>query len=460
MTPGSCITTADCANPDVPLLRCYPEVGQCLCASDYALDGPQCADASPATLGTRVAMGLSVGVIVLLVLTYAPTLYVVIRFRLWRRDAAGVSYVLSWLSIASVLVAASLHLCQTFSADPALASAGRAFFLLSVSLVASTTFLMSATFVDVTQLKKQYTARLTGVLLIALGPFLVVVVLGAVLWLTDREEDWEWTLAVVVIYLVLTVVSIAGPVFLYVRMARNMSRTANRRTPRLSLLCEAMAAEIVYGNRAMRRVLGIYEGSDDSDDLVMFGDSKHDSKGLARADSKRSMRASKDFNGESLDVILNAAKGGAGSVHDVFPAGNSSKLRKFFLGDNNASHTAKTRRKETRFVRFLGRAVRMSFFLALSLLGFAASMLAYHFCAQRVDASLDVRRVALAMAFAQTFLALGVAQLLCVCSAAWTTLTHAVALATDAQIHAHLHADGFSGESARVSKDARDATND
>jgi hypothetical protein len=112
------------------------------------------------------------------------------------------------------------------------------------------------------------------------------------------------------------------------------------------------------------------------------------------------------------DVIVNAQP--AAGMKNDFGEGalEQAKVKKFFFGDGKDNNVAHVRKRETALIRFLGRAVRMSFYLTICLCGVVAATVSMVVLANRYDGSDAVRAAAVAVAVRQAFFARALYQVL------------------------------------------------
>jgi len=337
-------------------------------------------------------------------------------------DAAGLTFCLTWLSLCAVVVQAVCYLLQAYMWSMSLKLIADAFYVASVTLLAASILVMSVTYVDLSAVVHMRNSFKR----VRAFAFACVVVIGLIGSLCFSLASLRaWTLALIIIFALLILGAVLGPFTLYSASAYNMATTAGRKPPRWYKLVEAVFVELVYGNRAMRRALGLYGTDSDDDDLSGSKDSKESSKEVTTIVSMMkkmngSFRSSmgKNFSLTATpiadDVILNKTPGESGSASPL-DANAPVKLKKFFIESksaHDASHMAHVRRRETALIKFLGRSVRANFFLALFLLGYIGSSVSLLYWDGQYDDSTTVRNFALSVAFQLLCFELAVYQIL------------------------------------------------
>jgi len=420
-----CGSTQDCWNAVASAnVICDSSVGLCACSSDYSLSGaPACLDATAASQGTRTALGISLALTVVTVVRFAYNLARALYFKRWVFEPAGVSFALTWFALIGMLVTCAGRFAQAFVWSPALAIVTESAFIATVVLLLPAVLLMEATFVDATRLIPKFNSK-KRMFQIVLVPLVGLLVLGAALAALLPALAMAWQLTVALTFSALTVTSVMAPSYLYVRMAHLLFVNNHREAPPVTVLIRAIASEVVCGTRAMKRAMGLYDDDDSDWDDEGSKDSKSHNSKPSEPGGRLSKRLSKMLRPPSRkelqpahDIIVNTASthavGARGAAPSDFP--ESSKLRKFFLGNNDQQHTFQAKQRDNNTIRFLSRATRMSFNLALSLLFFSCfsfALFAWMFAAPAVDLSPDVSRIAVFYSGADICLTLAMYRLL------------------------------------------------
>jgi len=411
-----CGSTQDCwkaiSNANV---ICDTSVGLCACSSDYGLSGaPDCLDSTAASLGTRIALGVSLALTIVTVVRFAYNLARALYYKRWIFEPAGVSFALTWFALVGMLVTCAGRFAQAYEWSQSLAIMTEAAFIATVVFLLPAVLLMEATFVDATRLVPKFNSK-KKMFQIVLVPLVGLLVLGAALAALLPALAMAWQLTVAIVFSALTVTSVMAPSFLYVRMAHLLFVNNHRQAPPVSVLIKAIASEVFCGTRAMKRAMGLYDDDSDWEDDGSKDSKSHNSKPsdpggrLSKRLSKLLRPPSRKELQPAHDIIVNTH----GAAPSDFP--ESSKLRKFFLGNNDQQRTFQARQRDNNTIRFLSRATRMSFNLALSLLFFSCfsfALFAWMYAAPAVDLAPDVSRIAVFYAGADICLTLAMYRLL------------------------------------------------
>ena len=292
----NCTSLADCqaALPGLNV-ACYGANVGCQCSSGFGLDGAQCASASDATPGTRAALYAGLTVVVLTAMRHLPTLYRAFILRRLRFDPAGLTFVLMTLALVALVAQSICFVLLSYMWTPLLSYLADAFGVCAIGFVTGAVAVKSSTFY-LLAMSSIKTNRSQLPQAVALASVVGVGAAGALCFSLASVKAWSIFVAAEIG--VLMVAAIVGPFTLYVKSARNMAVVAGRSPPGVRTLFLACVSELVRGNRAMRRTLGLYGTVSDDDDAA-----DDDQLTSASKLSKDSREPAEDESG--VRVVLN-----------------------------------------------------------------------------------------------------------------------------------------------------------
>jgi hypothetical protein len=235
--------------------------GGCGCSPTFALDGPRCNSLSPASTGTALLYTLGMFWFILLMARFAPVTYYAITMRLFKYNAAGVTFFFTWASTICFFLQAILTIVSVVTTDAAvdlssartgLSRAGIIFLTCAILNMTTAFIEMSRSTRVIANVDKYRNPLIAIVALVILGVILCLVLAPTIVT----------TILGLVIVAILAIAGVFGPALLYVRSASNLV-VGKRLSPCETLL--AMFKDATYSHGNMLKLLGFTStGSSDS----------------------------------------------------------------------------------------------------------------------------------------------------------------------------------------------------
>jgi hypothetical protein len=420
---AACSLDSDCPGNNMVCLS----ASYCACAQFFAwADDPSasvnvtCTATTSATSGNGALFVLTVVYCALTFARFAPMIFAAFCRRQWKYNSAGSTFVFALVAlfVQTLVQIAAVVLTFNPSTQGALLEAYNVGSQVTSVLLALAVLNMSFAFLELSS-----GLRLLGtsnfyrrILFVIVGCLVLIVALE--IFLTPTIVS---TITGVVIIVGVAVVGLVGPGLLYIRSARSIVRTLdiNAPMPKLGTLMLAMVRELFFVDNAMVRAIGLSTGSlsrdsrnsrdasreseppqhlsrQGSKERLVGGDSSKDATpdSISRSSSKKELVVGTEegdmakgavntiFVHEQRVALSTSARGGAaepatsrmaswGRVISTRTQGKGSTRTAGAFASPMASVVSK---QHSRMIHFLGRTIRMGFWLAVGLfvfIGFA-----------------------------------------------------------------------------------------